>query len=56
MKNQKGFTLVELIVVAIILGIIGFFIAIACFLFSGAKHVADHGAKSTVERIWEGKK
>lgn len=56
MKNQKGYTLIELLFVVIFgVGII-LGIGVVVTLVMGAKEVSDKGLKGVVERVWEGKK
>jgi prepilin-type N-terminal cleavage/methylation domain-containing protein len=53
--DNKGFTLIELMVVVIMLGI---FVGLACLggcVIKGCNHVSEHGVKSVTDRIMDGK-
>jgi len=55
MKN-KGWTLIELMILILMVTIISGFIALVCFGIKGCNTVREKGIKNVANELWDGKK
>ena len=51
---KKGFTIIEVLAVMVIVGILCLIGGCTVLCIKGCNHVADHGVKNTATQIWEG--
>lgn len=51
---KKGFTIIELIIVIVMISIFAGFIGLICLGVKGCSHIQEKGLKNVASSVWEG--